>query len=66
MGTVAGFGCSPWRLEEVDGGQTGFAVDELEGHFGPGREVEGVESFDVGGVNDGIQAGAQKRCGCPE
>ncbi|MEU9993382.1 hypothetical protein AB0E10_42895 [Streptomyces sp. NPDC048045] len=37
---------SETRTEEVDGGQTGCAVDELDGHFGPGREAEGVESFE--------------------
>lgn len=48
--------CSVRRLEEVHGGQAGFAVDELEGDFGAGSEVERVESFGVGGVDDAVEA----------
>ncbi|WP_405691464.1 hypothetical protein [Streptomyces sp. NBC_00057] len=53
---VAAPACSARRLKQVYGGQAGFAIYELEGDFGAGGEVEGAESFGVGGVDDAVEA----------
>ncbi|WP_217198899.1 hypothetical protein [Streptomyces buecherae] len=45
---------SPDGFEQVDRGQAGLAVDELESDFGASGQVEGVEVLGVGGVDDAV------------